>query len=106
MLIIARVRPGPATSCGALPSKRTDLSLTRPHPRLCAPMHAAAQKAVAIVKSWPLFPDMCSISTVALQKRRPELLAAEAQLPQLAGAAAPKLLTAGEAAPAASAGSA
>ncbi len=62
------------------------------------------QKAVAIVKSWPLFPDMCSISTVALQKRRPELLSADAKLPELAAAGnCPKLLTAGEAAPTASA---
>lgn len=66
----------------------------------------ALQKAVAAVKSWPLFPDMCSIATVALQKRRPELLSGEAQLLKLTAGEPPKLLTAGEAAPAASAGSA
>jgi hypothetical protein len=62
------------------------------------------QKAVATVKSWPLFPDMCSITTVALQKRRPDLLGGEAQLLKLTAGEQPKLLTAGEASPAAPAG--
>lgn len=34
------------------------------------------QKAAAITRSYPFFPDSFSISTVALQTRRPDLLEA------------------------------
>ncbi|KAI7838835.1 hypothetical protein COHA_007449 [Chlorella ohadii] len=91
----------------AIFSRLAAVEVPDPAGGLRAMQHATAawlQKAVAIVKSWPLFPDMCSISTVALQKRRPELLSADAKLPELAAAGnCPKLLTAGEAAPTASA---
>lgn len=58
------------------------------HPLLGPPALPLAQKAAAIVRSYPFFPDCYSITTAVLQARRPDLLRGGAGAGQLAAASA------------------